>query len=1028
MLTRKDTLTTSLVADKDASVLTIPTPTIETGVALSTQLTDVAALTGNQKLVKKTEKVQQQVSEVRQGISLAQESIARIERWGKKRSEPKALTAGSRTIEDREQGISPKALSVLGVSPSGLQFTLEAGGLPGDTFEVVSFNLTESYSQVFQLHVEALSRNPGVSGVLNGQAVLRVWQDGKPLREIRGMVSEFEAGDSGFHHTAYRLLITSDLWRLTLRNNSRIFQQKDIQTILSTVLSENSVAQYSFMLTDSHPEREFCVQYRETDFEFFNRLTAEEGIFYYVNAKGMLILTDDAATLSGRIQLSYNPNKNAQLQEKTVNRFTHSHKIRTSRAVLRDYTFKKPKWKAEFEVGGGYEHYDYPGRFKDARGKQYTGYRLDSLRRDVDIGWGETNSPQLYAGGLLQLRAHPNEEFNRVWQLTSVSYHGEQPQGGKQEAGDKATILLGTFEVIPRHQTWRPYQRTKPRVEGPQIAVVTGPPGEEIYTDNFGRVRLQFLWDREGKYDDHSSCWIRVAQPWAGKGWGMIAIPRVGQEVVVDFLDGDPDQPIVTGRTYHANMPLPAELPKHKTQMHLMSQTYKGGGYNGMVMEDKKGRQRLDFQAQKDMNTLVLNNRTTKVKGNHTETVKGEQKLSVQQTRLKNVVGNETVDIGAEQIVTVGKDYRLKVKNELFMKSDLESIIFETAGARLTLHKEGNIALEAKEVRILGKPVELNPGGAATSSAEADSVPASDAGAVSDAEKAKAIAEYEAANPENAQKVNNFLAPLEEKDRNEIKYLMYTAKEPYRSLGMKYLDKMRIVPNNNKEGYFQADGNFMTVDFSQDRNNPRGNYYTFFHELGHGIDYYGGRDKLNMFQRAFKSSSEEFLSEFHQYNGKTLSEHNIEDAANYVRKTGAGYYSKSYEQLSGAEKTSVDNITTILTDPTKKISDVSTNDKAVYTATVKNINSNLQGAANESASDVYGGVSGLQMSGSWSHRQSYWVNSGKVINTTNKESFAEYYGRQMILDPEKSDGLNSIKQYLPKSTEHLEQIIIDLAK
>ena len=437
----------------------------------------------------------------------------------------------------------------------------------------------------------------------------------------------------------------------------------------------------------------------------------------------MLILTDDAATLSGRIQLSYNPNKNAQLQEKTVNRFTHSHKVRTSRAVLRDYTFKKPKWKAEFEVGGGYEHYDYPGRFKDARGKQYTGYRLDSLRRDVDIGWGETNSPQLYAGGLLQLTAHPNEEFNRVWQLTSVSYHGEQPQGGKQEAGDKATILLGTFEVIPRHQTWRPYQRTKPRVEGPQIAIVTGPPGEEIYTDNFGRVRLQFLWDREGKYDDHSSCWIRVAQPWAGKGWGMIAIPRVGQEVVVDFLDGDPDQPIVTGRTYHANMPLPAELPKHKTQMHLMSQTYKGSGYNGMVMEDKKGRQRLDFQAQKDMNTLVLNNRTTKVKGNHTETVKGEQKLSVQQTRLKNVVGNETVDIGAEQIVTVGKDYRLKVKNELFMKSDLESIIFETAGARLTLHKEGNIALEAKEVRILCEPVELNPGGSvlSESSGESDS-------------------------------------------------------------------------------------------------------------------------------------------------------------------------------------------------------------------------------------------------------------------------------------------------------------------
>ena len=149
---------------------------------------------------------------------------------------------------------------------------------------------------------------------------------------------------------------------------------------------------------------------------------------------------------------------------------------------------------------------------------------------------------------------------------------------------------------------------------------------------------MQFLWDREGKYDDHSSCWVRVTQPWADKGWGMVAIPRVGHEVMVDFLEGDPDQPIVTGRTYHANMPLPAKLPQHKTQMHLMSQTYKGGGYNGMMMEDEQGKQRLDFQAQRDMNTLVLNDRATNVGGNHKETVKGEQKVSVGKARYKEVV------------------------------------------------------------------------------------------------------------------------------------------------------------------------------------------------------------------------------------------------------------------------------------------------------------------------------------------------------------------------------------------------------
>ena len=217
--------------------------------------------------------------------------------------------------------------------------------------------------------------------------------------------------------------------------------------------------------------------------------------------------------------------------------------------------------------------------------------------------------------------------------------------------------------------------------------------------------------------------------------------------------------------------------------------------------------------------------------------------------------------------------------------------------------------------------------------------------------------------------------------------------------------------------------------FSQDRNTPRGNYYTFFHELGHGIDYYGGRDKSNIFQRAFKSSSEEFLSEFHQYNGKTLSEHNIEDVANYVRKTGAGYYSKSDEQLSGAEKISVDNITAILTDPKKNLSHVPSGDRAIYSDTAEKISLNLQGNANESASDVYEGVSGLQISIDWGHKKDYWVNpsTGKITRT-NTESFAEYYGRQMVLDPEKADGLNSIKQYLPKSKEHLEKMINEISK
>ncbi|WP_284692484.1 type VI secretion system tip protein TssI/VgrG [Aggregatibacter actinomycetemcomitans] len=714
----------------------ISIPTLNDVASLAGKIKPVAAITGDKKLTKRAARVQERVAQVQQGVAIGKEVIQRVQQWGKK---PPLVGIGG------EVGGTPSvqdALSaLLGRSPSGLQFTFHSAGVSSDSFEVLGFDLWDGYSEPFTLHLELSSKNDAIPfvAVLDNEAYLTFWQDGEQVRRLTGIVNQFEQGDSGFHNTFYRLQLRPTLWRLGLRSNSRIFQQKDLQTILATLLDENKVTDYRFMLCDSHPEREFCVQYRETDLAFFERLAAEEGLFYYFDEQSRLVISDDASTLNNEkaITLNYNPNKNAQLQENTLSRFAHSERVRVSQAVLKDYTFKKPLWEATFTEEAKdleaqramYEHYDFPGRFKDGRGKQYSRYRLESLRRDAHSGRGESNSPLLMAGGLINLQSHPNAAFNTLWQLSQVHYHAEQAQGAQGEAGERGTHLTAAFECLPRHQTWRPLQRTKPLVEGPQPAIVTGPKGEEIYTDNFGRVRLQFLWDREGKYDDHSSCWVRVTQPWAGKGWGMVAIPRVGHEVMVDFLEGDPDQPIVTGRTYHVNMPLPAKLPQNKTQMHLMSQTYKGGGYNGMMMEDEQGKQRLDFQAQRDMNTLVLNDRATNVGGNHKETVKGEQKVSVGKARYKEVAGEETQTIDEAQIITVGKDYQLIANNgPVSMTSKADNVIFETAGARLTLFKNGNIQLEGKSVCINGKLIDLNPGGAATSSAEADSAPASDDG------------------------------------------------------------------------------------------------------------------------------------------------------------------------------------------------------------------------------------------------------------------------------------------------------------
>lgn len=497
-----------------------------------------------------------------------------------------AGTAGAVASQLSQGNLLGAGAALLGLgselsSPTGLQFTFEVTGLSTVGFSVVSFEYKARYSALYSLSLHLTSLSPGIpaNSVLDQACCLTIWQDGEVVQTLSGMVSSFAQGDTGFNQTAYFIEVCPDLWRTTLRHNARIFQQKNLQQILTALLSEHGITQYAFAFTQSHPTREFCVQWQESDFDFIQRLTAEEGIFYYFEQRDgqhTLVFSDNAETLSDVQAFPYNLNRNAQLQEKSVYQFLQRHRVKQSEAVLKDYTFKKPDWLAEFSQQSRqsdikpnplYEHFDYPGRFKDSeQGKAFSQYRLESLHQDIAQGEGQSNIPQLQVGRLLQLSQHPNPSYNTGWQLVEVICQGEQPQSSEGQAGEKGAYFTNAFKVIPRHQTWRPQQRTKPKVDGPQIARVVGPKGEEIFTDNFGRIRLQFLWDRESQGDDHSSCWIRVTQPWAGQGWGVLAIPRVGQEVLVDFLDGDPDQPIVTGRTYNAQQLPPGRLPQSKTQ------------------------------------------------------------------------------------------------------------------------------------------------------------------------------------------------------------------------------------------------------------------------------------------------------------------------------------------------------------------------------------------------------------------------------------------------------------------------------
>ncbi|EPU0658917.1 type VI secretion system tip protein TssI/VgrG, partial [Escherichia coli] len=351
-----------------------------------------------------------------------------------------------------------------------------------------------------------------------------------------------------------------------------------------------------------------------------------------------LVLCDTVRHLPESFEIPWNPNTRTEVSTLCISQFRYSAQIRPSSVVTKDYTFKRPGWAGRFEQEGQhqdyqrtqYEVYDYPGRFKSAHGQNFARWQMDGWRNNAETARGMSRSPEIWPGRRIVLTGHPQANLNREGQVVASELHGEQPQAvpGRQGAG---TALENHFAVIPADRTWRPQPLLKPLVDGPQSAVVTGPAGEEIFCDEHGRVRVKFNWDRYNPADQDSSCWIRVAQAWAGTGFGHLAIPRVGQEVIVDFLNGDPDQPIIMGRTYHQENRTPGSLPGTKTQMTIRSKTYMGSGFNELKFDDATGREQVYIHAQKNMDTEVLNDRTTTVKHDHRETVKNDQTVTIQE-------------------------------------------------------------------------------------------------------------------------------------------------------------------------------------------------------------------------------------------------------------------------------------------------------------------------------------------------------------------------------------------------------------
>ncbi|NQD54404.1 type VI secretion system tip protein VgrG [Pseudomonas sp. CM25] len=585
-------------------------------------------------------------------------------------------------------------------SQSDLRYRFEP--LVGDVeFEVVSFELREAISAPFTLELELVSFEPDIDfgQVLDKPVVLTILDEEGPVRYVNGLVSSFSQGESGFYRTYYHALVEPILARAGLRSNWRIFQQKTVPQILELMLKRQGIDQYELRVSMDHQVREFCVQAGETDLDFIARLAAEEGFVYrfeHSEKLHKLIITDQLLSLGlishGALKTGnddegffegedvidpntvlYQSSSGGDQARPCLRRLRYSEQVRTSRQVQRDYTFTHPAYRQEHRAAGpflehqstDYERFDYPGRYKrDAVGKPFTENRITALRHDVRIAEVQGDDARLQPGLSFTLTGHPRDDLNAHWRVNSVVHKGRQFTSLQEEAAsvDQSTRYEQTAVLVPGRTEWRPAPLQKPRVDGPHMATVVGPPGEEIYCDEWGRVKVSFPWDRESNNNEFSSCWVRVSQGWAGGSWGAMAIPRIGQDVIIQYVNGDPDQPMITGRTYCGNQLPPYDLPDHKTRMTIKSQTHKGDGFNELRFEDELGRQEVFIHAEKDQNNVVKHNETTFVGNDRSERVDHNETISIGDHRTEDVGKNETISIGLNRHVTIGANKTETIK------------------------------------------------------------------------------------------------------------------------------------------------------------------------------------------------------------------------------------------------------------------------------------------------------------------------------------------------------------------------------
>ncbi|MFL6630773.1 MAG: type VI secretion system Vgr family protein [Massilia sp.] len=551
-------------------------------------------------------------------------------------------------------------------------------------------------------------------------------------RHFNGIVTRFSYQGWRDGKPAYLAIVHPTLWLLTRATNCRIFQQKSALDIVKAVTGAygGAIELDEGMLSAAPAVREYCVQYRESDFNFVCRLLEEEGIYFYFKheeAKHTMVLADGYgahSTVSGYGAIVFrDEDAGRHPLVEAVTRLIPGGEIQPSVMVLNDFDFEK----ASSSVSGGllvksrlaapfsqpsYEHYDYPGRYQVTdTGNDFARARMETLHGQGERIEAAGSARGLTTGALFKLSEHPRDDENRTFLITSAET--EITGNEYRSEGSQAGIdFRCSFQAIGKEHSYRaPATARKPFVQGPQTAMVVGKAGEEIWTDKYGRIKVQFHWDRDGKADDTSSCWVRVQQGWAGKGWGMMFVPRIGMEVVVSFLEGDPDRPLVTGCVYNSDSMPPYTLPADQTKSTIKSNTSKGGnGFNEIRFEDKKDSEEIFVQAEKDFNRVVKNNDTLKVgfekkdKGDQTIQIANDQSLDVGNDRKVHVKNDQTVAIDNNLSTTVKNDETRKVDNNQSVKVGNKIVIEANTSIEL---KVGGSSVKIEAAKITIKSPEI---------------------------------------------------------------------------------------------------------------------------------------------------------------------------------------------------------------------------------------------------------------------------------------------------------------------------------